>query len=152
MTGETEVGGRPTLLVGRLPPAFNRHLVDPHNPTSTIQPVAQPKRRPAPKLDSTQANPGNLYFWATLSLPFTQRMGRGGEVGGEEEMFGDGGGGQPGGSIGASSATGSGGRLRHYTIPPHWSLGGPTPLHLHSHLCQLSLKNRFSTFPSDFPG
>ena len=139
MTGETEVGGRPTLLVGR-PPAFNRHLVDPHNPTSTIQPVAQPKRRPAPKLDSTQANPGNLYFWATLSLPITQRMGRGGRGGGRGRRDVRGwGGGQPGGSIGASSATGSGGRLRHYTIPPQWSLGGPTPLHLHSHLCQLSL-------------
>ena len=56
MTGETEVGGRPSLLVGRPRPAFNRHLGDPHNPTSPpIQPVEPPPNsRPATKLNSTQ--------------------------------------------------------------------------------------------------
>lgn len=75
MTGETEVGGRPTLLVGR-PPAFNRHLVDPHNPTSPIEPVAPPNSRPAPKLNSTQA-PRQSWLLGNFESTYYAKYGSG---------------------------------------------------------------------------
>ena len=68
-------------------------------------------------------------------------------------MGGEGGdvGGQPGPSIGEASATGFCGRLRHYSIPPHWIVGGPTPPHLHLLTCsKICPKTCLSPSPPDF--